>query len=120
MTIIDSLDSILMLYSYSGFPEHSFGLFEKQRCSSPLGEAIPGSEVLQTSRSPSPKSPENVEVTAVEALPQIASPALEAGDELVLSQQARNMRVKMNMMSGLSIILTLMSILVAFRYIFVS
>lgn len=109
-----------MLYSYSGFPEHSFGLFEKQRCSSPLGEATPGSEVLQTSRAPSPKSPESVEVTAVEALPQIASPALEAGDELMLSQQARNMRVKMNMMSGLSIILTLMSILVAFRYVFVS
>ncbi|KAK0244159.1 NicO-domain-containing protein [Armillaria nabsnona] len=114
MTIIDSLDSILMLYSYSGFPEHSFVLFEKQRCSSPLGEVIPGSSVLQTSRAPSLKSSDNVEVSAVEALPQIASPALEAGDELVLSQQARNMRVKMNMMSGLSIILTLMSILVAF------
>ncbi|SJL07564.1 related to high-affinity nickel transport protein nic1 [Armillaria ostoyae] len=114
MTIIDSLDSILMLYSYSGFPEHSFVLFEKQRYSSSLGEAIPGSENLQTSRAPSPKSPGNVEVSAVETEPQIASPALEAGDELGLSQQARNMRVKMNMMSGLSIILTLMSILVAF------
>ncbi|PBK74915.1 NicO-domain-containing protein [Armillaria solidipes] len=114
MTIIDSLDSILMLYSYSGFPEYSFVLFEKQKCSSSLGEAIPESEDLQTSRAPSPKSPGNVEVSAVETEPQIASPALEAGDELGLSQQARNMRVKMNMMSGLSIILTLMSILVAF------
>ncbi|KAK0188034.1 NicO-domain-containing protein [Armillaria mellea] len=114
MTIIDSLDSILMLYSYSGFAEHSFVLFEKQRCSLPLGEAILGSEVLQASRAPSPKSPGNVEVSAVETEPPIVSPALEAGDELVLSQQARNMRVKMNMMSGLSIILTLMSILVAF------
>ncbi|KAK0487508.1 NicO-domain-containing protein [Armillaria novae-zelandiae] len=113
MTIIDSLDSILMLYSYSGFAEHSFVLFEK-RCSLPLGEAIPGAEVIQTSRPPSPKSPGNVEVSAADTEPQIASPVLEAGDESALSQQARTMRVKMNMMSGLSIILTLMSILVAF------
>jgi hypothetical protein len=32
------------------------------------------------------------------------------------SEMERDIRVKMNMMSGLSIILTLMSILVAFRY----
>ncbi|KAK0221791.1 NicO-domain-containing protein [Armillaria fumosa] len=114
MSIIDSLDSILMLYSYSGFAEHSFVLFEKQGCSLPLGEAIPGPEVVQTSRPPSPKSPGNVEVSAVETESRIASPALEAGEQLVLSQQARTMRIKMNMMSGLSIILTLMSILVAF------
>ncbi|KAK0201807.1 NicO-domain-containing protein [Desarmillaria ectypa] len=112
MTMIDSLDSILMLYSYSGFPEHSFVLFEKQRCSLPLEEAIPESPTVQTQRASSPKLLGNA--SAIEAESQIVFPALEAGNKLVLSQQARNMRVKMNMMSGLSIVLTLMSILVAF------
>ncbi|KAK0464438.1 NicO-domain-containing protein [Desarmillaria tabescens] len=112
MAMIDSLDSILMLYSYSGFPEHSFVLFEKQRCLLPLEEAITDSPVVQTSRASSPKFLGNV--STIEAEPQAVSPTLETGNESVLSQRARNMRVKMNMMSGLSIILTLMSILVAF------
>lgn len=29
MTLVDSVDSVLMLYSYSGFPERGFALFEK-------------------------------------------------------------------------------------------
>lgn len=31
MTLVDSVDSVLMLYSYSGFPERGFALFEKDR-----------------------------------------------------------------------------------------
>lgn len=30
MTLIDSVDSIIMLYSYSGFPDRSWRLFEKR------------------------------------------------------------------------------------------
>lgn len=31
MTLVDSLDSILMLYSYSGFPERSWKIFARVR-----------------------------------------------------------------------------------------
>ena len=86
MTLIDSLDSVLMVYSYTGFPERKFALFVKQdelRLPGALGE----------------------------------TPRVE--HELDLDEdrpEKINARVKMNAMSGLSIILTLMSILVAFRY----
>ena len=87
MTLIDSLDSILMLYSYTGFPERRFAFFVKQ---------------AEASSSNSP-----------------GEPAL-AGYERELDEgrpEKIDMRVKMNAMSGLSIILTLMSILVAFRFV---
>lgn len=88
MTLIDSFDSILMLYSYTGFPEHKFSFF------------------VATADSRSPSSPGG------------ASPV---GGELDSDEdrpEKIDMRVKMNAISGLSIILTLMSILVAFRCVF--
>lgn len=94
MTLIDSLDSILMLYSYSGFPESdSFAIFEKRL-------ALPDS-------SPAPEQ----ELTAADAAPV---EVINEGHDL--QTKARELKVKLNMMSGLSIVLTLMSILVAFRY----
>ena len=85
MTLIDSLDSILMLYSYAGFPERKFTLFVK-RC-----------EI----RSPSPPG---------------ETPLVEHESDLDEDRPEKiDTRVKMNAMSGLSIILTLMSILIAFR-----
>ena len=83
MTLIDSLDSILMLYSYAGFPEHKFALFVKRG-------SFPG------------------ETPLVGHEPHVD----EDRPEKI------NARVKMNAMSLLSIVLTLMSILVAFRYVF--
>jgi len=85
MTLIDSLDSILMLYSYTGFPERNFALFVKR------GEF---------------GSPSSLGETPL------------AGHEADLDEdrpEKINVRVKMNAMSGLSIVLTLMSIIVAFR-----
>jgi len=85
MTLIDSFDSVLMLYSYTGFPERKFALFVRRGefdSPSSLGDASP------------------------------------VGHEPDLGEdrpEKINMRVKMNAMSGLSIVLTLMSILVAFR-----
>ncbi|KAJ7600685.1 NicO-domain-containing protein [Mycena floridula] len=77
MTLIDSMDSILMLYSYLGFPARDLALFEKD----------------------SSRNPEMVEQrTAQETL----------------------IRGKANLMSGLSIVLTLLSILVAFSYVSVT
>ncbi|KAF9067737.1 high-affinity nickel-transport protein-domain-containing protein [Rhodocollybia butyracea] len=80
MTLVDSLDSILMLYSYSGFPEHSIRLFEQ-------------------------RNSDNRD-------PQV-SIGVEANAESDL-RLATSTRVKQNAISGLSILLTLMSILVAF------
>lgn len=85
MTLIDSLDSVLMLYSYTGFPESKLALFVKR------GEF------------PSPNSSGETPLVGHE-------PDLDED-----RPEKINMRVKMNAMSGLSIILTLMSILVAFR-----
>ena len=83
MTLIDSLDSIMMLYSYTGFPERKFALFVKSSSPGEPGEAL-----------------------------------LESGFDEDRPEKI-DMRVKMNAMSGLSIILTLMSILVAFGYVYV-
>ena len=84
MTLIDSLDSILMLYSYTGFPEHKFALFVKR---GEFGQSdSPGETLVGHGPDPGEERPDKID-----------------------------MRVKMNAMSGLSIVLTLMSILVAFR-----
>ncbi|KAG7092902.1 hypothetical protein E1B28_009209 [Marasmius oreades] len=93
MTLVDSLDSIMMLYSYAGLPDdRSFKIFEhsEKKC------AVPD-------------TPE----TRLTAVP-VTSAAFLPPDERKDAAK-RNKRVKMNMMSGLSVILTLMSILVAFR-----
>ena len=130
MTLIDSCDSILMLYSYSGFPERSFFIFAKSEGDSETIKEHAGND---TPTAPVPKSENvsddksgNAEINLQDrkddeknGLPeeplepaQSTAPQGHASD----SAMARDIRVKMNMMSGLSIILTLMSILVAFRY----
>ena len=113
MTLVDSADSILMLYSYSGFPERSFIIFSpKPECKAPVTDLS-----LVGTDDPSAKEKGNLEVNILGAIPHEknkehpnALPSEDPNDQL-----ARNTRVKMNVMSGLSIILTLMSILVAFR-----
>jgi nickel/cobalt transporter (NiCoT) family protein len=70
MTLVDSLDLILMLYLYSGFPEKGWAVFE---------------------------------------------PNAQAGQNATLDLDAKGRQLRRNAMSGLSIVLTLMSILVAFR-----
>ncbi|KAL0067115.1 hypothetical protein AAF712_005902 [Marasmius tenuissimus] len=102
MTLVDSLDSIMMLYSYAGFPERSFRILEgaeKERTRDPA-IAMPGEDVPQ--------------VQAEVVSPTTSHTPLNHGKEEDEEARARDRRVKMNMMSGLSIILTLMSILVAF------
>ena len=145
MTLLDSIDSILMLYSYTGFAEHRFHLFEPARENdAPDGRdqnsayqaaAAAGVSVAQLPRSQSnheneterhplggvplalgeqseQKGPSQgnekqpVEVQVVDADARIRDIRREAQRELI---------VKRNMMSGLSILLTLMSIIVAFR-----
>ncbi len=143
MTLLDSIDSILMLYSYTGFAEHRFQLFEPiwendepDRKSNAYEEAAgtnvsvaqlrrsqgshgnemelclpgaaPGEQPEQSGSSQGNKE-RPVEVLVEDADAKIRDIRKEAQRELI---------VKRNMMSGLSILLTLMSIVVAFRYEF--
>ncbi|KAI9058175.1 NicO-domain-containing protein [Trametes sanguinea] len=121
MTLIDSLDSIVMLYSYAGFPERSFALFER-RSTDTVKAALPSSS--------DPLGEDNREegTVGVEELPRDRSTANQSSkdkktQDLVTIEEAeeedpvvrqRVLRVKQNAMSNLSILLTIMSILVAF------
>ena len=140
MTLIDSSDSILMLYSYSGFPERSFFIFSKSpperdsqeetieehtttgNDSDTHTDPVPISEIVSDDKSGNAQNDlqdrKDDEKNGLQQEPMdpaqsmTPSPQGHASD----SELERDIRVKMNMMSGLSIILTLMSILVAFRY----
>ena len=134
MTLIDSCDSILMLYSYSGFPERSFFIFSKSEGipetikehagndTPTVTVPVPKSESVSDNKSRNAENDLQVQERKDDeknGLPedpldpaQSIAPQGHASD----SAMARDIRVKMNMMSGLSIILTLISILVAFRY----
>jgi nickel/cobalt transporter (NiCoT) family protein len=136
--MIDSLDSILMLYSYSGFPEHSWVIFERssstelqvnkshevsitrrrvdgQTTADPLtggNASLSLHEILETEEVQVETPVENDQVKG-------SVPKLKSGFNRSITEDraARNLRVKGNTMSGLSIVLTLMSILVAFRQV---
>ena len=125
MTFVDSVDAILMLYSYSGFPDRSWAIFEDA--------TVPGDRDI--SRAQGSVLQETLHVQ------EVFPPALEEGNiqEIIRTEQdptdvpegtnvrkdstlqsqylARDLRVKRNTMSGLSITLTIMSILVAFRFV---
>lgn len=126
MTLVDSVDSILMLYSYSGFPERSWVLFERTCASRSIGELVAGgredaiteSELVQGNTKELPQEPQVV--TSNSSQPSLlpdrqcigaAGPTLDVDAD---KRTETEKRVKMNVMSGLSIVLTLMSILVAF------
>ena len=119
MTLIDSADSIIMLYSYTGFPERSLVVFSKEKVETP--KEVDAEEAK-------PISDEKMKSEAVQEISEVAITDPEKALEEEAAEQRRvipaiqpattetDNRVKMNVMSGLSIILTLMSILVAFRY----
>ncbi|KAL0575200.1 hypothetical protein V5O48_006761 [Marasmius crinis-equi] len=101
MTLVDSLDSIMMLYSYAGFPERSFRIFE----TTDTHTRTPAVPTLDRDRQ---------ETEQVQEVAPTASNTPLKDDKEADEVRERDRRIKMNMMSGLSIILTLMSILVAF------
>ena len=130
MTLVDSADSVLMLYSYADFPEKGFALFEHRDTtlsghssisSQAASEEQPGPSV---EISPAPLSPKQ-SITSHHTLPNLernnpVDSELQAGlgDDgynITLTEQRTLEQAAKNTMSGLSIILTLLSILVAFR-----
>ncbi|KAI0283898.1 high-affinity nickel-transport protein-domain-containing protein [Russula aff. rugulosa BPL654] len=139
MTLLDSIDSILMLYSYTGFAEHRFQLFEpvlendardhknsvyREAAATSVSPArLPrsgGSHENETE--PCPLSAALSEQSALNGssqgiMEQPAEVQLEDTDAKIRDirkEAQRELIVKRNMMSGLSILLTLMSIVVAF------
>jgi high-affinity nickel-transport protein len=145
MTLLDSIDSILMLYSYTGFAEHRFHLFEpvlendaRDHKSSVYREAAATSVTpAQLPRSEGPSHENETEPCPPSAALSEEQPGQNGSSQGNIEQPVgvqledrdakirdirkeaqRELRVKRNMMSGLSILLTLMSIVVAFRYEF--
>lgn len=134
MTLVDSTDSILMLYSYSGFTERSWTLFE-QSTKSDAPNLVVATSVVEVQRDLPlrPEDTQSLDATALqktttnksdpESFPSpdhlsSITPNLNATPPVNMNRDSRaasDTRAKMNVMSGLSIILTLMSILVAFR-----
>lgn len=136
MTLVDSADSVLMLYSYSGFSERSFAFFEKRLADSAGADAeteladASSNDALaspqDTSRAddnldsspvygPANRLEQNTRSTSSAALARV-DPSLSALPNEISPEMKRSLLVKQNTMSGLSIALTLVSILVAFRY----
>lgn len=146
MTLIDSVDSIIMLYAYAGFPDRKLGLLEAppaeqspqvtQQLMDPESSILPGNRTPSVVENATPvnerdgtKTPSPLD--SLQELPRsrAASPPLPDDiaslkaltDDNILNERdeeiKRQLRVKRNAMSGLSIVLTLMSILVAFTFV---
>ncbi|KAJ7134716.1 high-affinity nickel-transport protein-domain-containing protein [Mycena epipterygia] len=120
MTLIDSADSILMLYSYSGFPDRTWAIIDRTTAVADVEkhEGLPGpTEKASTDNRPlaaPPNEPEGPTPPTDEVAEKSAHSLKDDGDTQTTTQVARDLRVKLNVMSGLSIVLTLMSIFVAF------
>jgi high-affinity nickel-transport protein len=127
MTLVDSVDSILMLYSYTGFANHSWRIFEPRSSSSRTGDArsvnkhgavcsidertveacsATADEVVPVNQSRDANETENKTVDNAGHDSDRDTARREHDDHMLL--------VKRNTMSELSITLTTMSILLAF------
>jgi high-affinity nickel-transport protein len=143
MTLVDSCDSMLMLYSYAGFVEskNGFALFHKRVAPPPSASPTepPRSETaaVDIPIDEAPSAPERTEpvsgrkIDDCEDNAQAASfvsaplpgaagssiPHIQPVDvkEDLADDSNETMLLKRNTMSGLSIILTLISILISFR-----
>lgn len=132
MTLIDSLDSIIMLYSYAGFPERSFAIFELRHYPDRGSPRVSESSPYDPSRVPFESGGLDAIGSAVVDLEDCLEPAPDpvkkptgnARDEGAVvivageddaPEYRRTMHTKRSAMSNLSIILTTMSIVVAFR-----
>ncbi|KLO05649.1 NicO-domain-containing protein [Schizopora paradoxa] len=144
MTIVDSADSILMLYSYAGFPERSFKIFEKResddlkplviedgvtavdedpvKAANEMDGTAFEEQIIPLERNPG-SSDEPVEYQEVHSSLRAISPDPIATEEpgsskgmdgLNEDERKRFDLLKRNTMSGLSIVLTFISIVVAF------
>lgn len=101
MTLVDSLNSVMMLYSYSGFTEHSWKIFER---TTPANEVEDGERITHSAR-------QHAGTSVIAGV----STGAEEGDKDVAREKDLVARTKRHTLSNLSILLTSMSILLAFR-----
>lgn len=141
MTLVDSADSILMLYSYSGFPtKNKWTLFsrkvppnlnrdnlaqddEKEKSPHRNIDSLARPVLFRSAHSQSDALVERErdehsvsEVRALEPQPSQSSVSGSAGRKGTTLDHGPEIRLKLNVMSNLSIILTIVSIMVALRY----
>ncbi|VDB86883.1 unnamed protein product [Peniophora sp. CBMAI 1063] len=108
MTLIDSLDSVLMLYSYAGFPSDGWRLLEPRAIAEARREVATEAAREDIAR-------RNELAGADVPGEKAADPEKTAGVLVAIEESTdRDLRVKRHLMSNLSIILTSMSIVVAF------
>ncbi|KAI6027496.1 NicO-domain-containing protein [Pisolithus microcarpus] len=100
MTLVDSLNSVMMLYSYSGFTEHSWKIFER---TTPANEVEDGERITHSAR-------QHAGTSVIAGV----STGAEEGDKDVAREKDLVARTKRQTLSNLSILLTSMSILLAF------
>jgi high-affinity nickel-transport protein len=106
MTLVDSLDSILMLYSYTDFADRSMRILSRMGQShdedAGIGQSLP--------EAPAKKTEEPTQDQDVKQHPEATQPD---GDSLPVLNITE--KVKQRTMSHLSIVLTIMSIALAYR-----
>jgi high-affinity nickel-transport protein len=110
MSLVDSLDSVIMAYSYTGFLERSkrFRLLERRERKGPHVDTT-SFEQAPEAKEPQEDQPPNV-ATIVPAEDNISDSSQPDAET-----RSRMLELKRYTTSNLGIVLTLMSILVAFR-----
>lgn len=123
MSLVDSLDSILMLYAYAmpdSDPEGRLALFEDRKTPSTPSDLDPTPIVLGTVETAEEHVEEHEEDVDKARTEKLAKAVLhrELGEQAEPSGRAqRVLNTKARTMSTLSILLTIISILVALRYV---
>ncbi|KAL4073076.1 high-affinity nickel-transport protein-domain-containing protein [Scleroderma yunnanense] len=110
MTLVDSLDSILMIYSYSGFTERSWKIIKHTQS---------GSEVASTAQAKCSHDTRPEDCVVIRSSQQGSSDPLTTDGSTEAKGNGHHeddgiSRAKRHTMSNLSILLTTMSILLAF------
>lgn len=147
MSLIDSADSVLMLYAYAGAPDRTRALFERRKLRS--GQAEAAETVINNAAAAEELVPEYSKMQSQDAKENLDAVEMRGGVEADIEEVKGDLtasdaphaeanandvenasvppehdaaeavvRTKQHTMSDLSILLTLVSILVAFRYDF--
>ncbi|KIO02679.1 hypothetical protein M404DRAFT_9661 [Pisolithus tinctorius Marx 270] len=120
MTLVDSLNSVMMLYSYSGFAEHSWKIFERTIPANAVedGGVSSGPDVNMNGMLGQTQSERIIHLaqqqgTSANSIAGVFGGAEDGGNN-VARKDDRVTRAKRHTMSNLSVLLTSMSILLAF------
>lgn len=120
MTLVDSLNSVMMLYSYSGFAEHSWKIFERTIPANAVEDGVvsSGPDVDMNGILDQTQPERTIHLAQQQGTPANPIAGVFGGAEddgnNVARKDDRVTRAKRHTMSNLSVLLTSMSILLAF------